>query len=248
MVNVSNEKPEHGDDLARRLVWCSSVAWTVDRPRAQGARPVRAAVVGGGLGEPTPYNGCRGCPVCFRRGSGGRTVAVVEEGVRGVNWAGWIGRLIGRRRGRRSCAQSLGRDELPMKGQTRQQGPKARPVPLGLQLHLPPRAQRDLLQEEAGRGQGPPPGGDRPGPEEGRRPLGDAARRADLQRAPSSSGLTNASGCVTRVNRRAEAPEGAPPRRGGSCPRARYRTLKPQVFGTRALPAASSAPVVSVAL
>ena len=26
-------------------------------PRAQGARPVRAAVAGGGLGEPTPYNG-----------------------------------------------------------------------------------------------------------------------------------------------------------------------------------------------
>jgi hypothetical protein len=27
-------------------------------PRAQGARPVRAAVVVGSLGEPTPYNGC----------------------------------------------------------------------------------------------------------------------------------------------------------------------------------------------
>ncbi len=59
MVFASNEEPEHGDDLARRLAWWSSMAWTVDRPRAQGARPARAAVAGGGLGEPTPYNGCR---------------------------------------------------------------------------------------------------------------------------------------------------------------------------------------------
>lgn len=36
----------------------------------------------------------------------------------------------------------------------RQQGPQTHPVPLGLQLHLPPRAKRSLLPEEAGRRQG----------------------------------------------------------------------------------------------
>ena len=74
-----------------------------------------------------------------------------------------LGRRACRRRRRRSRAQSVGSDELPAKGETRQQGPQARPVPLGLQLHLPPQAQRSLLQEEAGRRQGPPPGGDRLG-------------------------------------------------------------------------------------
>ena len=49
-------EPEHRDDLARWLVWWSSMSWTVDCPHAQGARLVRAAVVGGDLGKPTPHN------------------------------------------------------------------------------------------------------------------------------------------------------------------------------------------------
>jgi hypothetical protein len=112
------------------------------------------------------------------------------------SWRARLGRLVGRCGWDRPGLEGIRREESPEEGEARQQGLEAGPVPLCLQLPLPPCAQRGLLQEEEGRGQRPPPGRDRTRPTEGQRPLGDAPRRRNLPRAACSNGLTNASGCI----------------------------------------------------